>query len=1051
MANGEFLELQSAKTYEECKKINDLLIQMASNVKKVNLSAINTPSASGDATAKLTADLKAQQVVIGELQAKLLALSASQRNYVLSTTSQTNATKGNTSATRENSIANQILRAEFDRNYRANTLLAGAYARASARLLILKKEAKDTAIAFGAQSVQAKNAAKAASELDGRIKAADASVGDYQRNVGNYAGGVVKGFQSIFSYVRQLAYILPGIGIAGIFSLALDPIFKAVKGLGLFNDELLELRNNLNQFSDTQANIRKETQATQEQFASLYKLATNPAKPEEQAAAVRKLKSEYASFFGTYSDGAIKSGEAAKELDKINQSIFASKIVNEQNDYKKKTEERIDLIQQELKDRIKYREEAERLNEVIKQNTQFLGRGQYAVTEQGKAAQKQLDILKDERKERKKYLEEKKEENILNKTDSQLQSDLISLNLRRQRSIQTYNAYLGQSLLLEKDINKVRAAGRQYDPQGAILDAKIRYMKELTEANDAEFEASKKNKEREISNLEEVAGDEKRTFEARVNAYGEMLKKRQDLLADDIARTRSKMDERLKIELDEAEKAYQAELKKAAPKDASKRTAEQAAAVVKITEYYEGEKLSIRLKYQDLTEQADIENSKQVQLIAKQTSAALVKIEEERTRLIASTDKIYRDQQSAMFKKTAENEKLSVEVRQAAFNASIALRQKQIDIDKAAELLASSGNKEEYDNIIAKYEGIQRLLDNEKKETSPFSKQLAEANAELERLRKNLSSDQFKGAGLSSLEKLFDGTFKKIMDGFDKITKETQEWPDQMDAASERALKKFQYTFETIAEIAVEAFSFIERAQQANFDAQYTRLERQKEIAIAFAGDSATAREEIERQYDERRRQIQRQQAEAEKRTAIFKIILNTASAVVAALPNIPLSIIMGALGAIQLGVVASAPIPEYYKGTDNAPGGLAWTQERGAEIITDKQGRVKSTGSDKGAQLTQLSAGDKVYTAEQSQQIFRNNLDAMLYANGINSFAPVFNSPEFKNSPVVVNMPKQEAAPSRDHITLSLDETGLNKYIDRDNQRRNVQNARFRGKSYNS
>ena len=50
--------------------------------------------------------------------------------------------------------------------------------------------------------------------------------------------------------------------------------------------------------------------------------------------------------------------------------------------------------------------------------------------------------------------------------------------------------------------------------------------------------------------------------------------------------------------------------------------------------------------------------------------------------------------------------------------------------------------------------------------------------------------------------------------------------------------------------------------------------------------------------------------------------------------------------------------IPGFFKGTKNAPEGLAWTDEQGAEIHLDKHGNVKDWGSDGGARLKHL---DKV------------------------------------------------------------------------------------------
>ena len=56
-----------------------------------------------------------------------------------------------------------------------------------------------------------------------------------------------------------------------------------------------------------------------------------------------------------------------------------------------------------------------------------------------------------------------------------------------------------------------------------------------------------------------------------------------------------------------------------------------------------------------------------------------------------------------------------------------------------------------------------------------------------------------------------------------------------------------------------------------------------------------------------------------------------------------------------------------FEKGTQNAPEGLAFVDEKGAEMITDKKGNIKTFGTDGGPRLTHLEAGDKVFTAAQT------------------------------------------------------------------------------------
>jgi len=194
-----------------------------------------------------------------------------------------------------------------------------------------------------------------------------------------------------------------------------------------------------------------------------------------------------------------------------------------------------------------------------------------------------------------------------------------------------------------------------------------------------------------------------------------------------------------------------------------------------------------------------------------------------------------------------------------------------------------------------------------------------------------------------------------------------------------------------MAEVAQEAFAFISQASNANFQNEYRNLEQQRDTALLFAGESASAREEIERQFEQKQRAIRRRQFQAEKQMALVKIAIDTAQAVVASIAispqtfGLPYSAFALAIGAIQAGVVASQQMPAFWKGTDNAPEGMAWTQEKGREIITDKHGKIKSLGSDSGAQMTYLNKGDKVFNASETEAImFNNDLNNMLLGSGI-------------------------------------------------------------------
>jgi len=236
-----------------------------------------------------------------------------------------------------------------------------------------------------------------------------------------------------------------------------------------------------------------------------------------------------------------------------------------------------------------------------------------------------------------------------------------------------------------------------------------------------------------------------------------------------------------------------------------------------------------------------------------------------------------------------------------------------------------------------------------------------------------------------------------------------------------------------ISDAMQQAFNTISEMSQSNFDAEYERLEAQRDFSIEMAGGSVTAKEEIERQYEERRKAIARRKAESDKKLAIFNAVINTAQAVTSALAEYDYfsAILFGVLGAAQIAMISSQQIPQFWKGTDNAPEGLAWTQEKGAEVITDKKGNVKSLGSDKGAQLTYLSKGDKVYKSHEDY------INKVLSKNGIAELGSYMNftpKTEIINNGITKADLEQNFSKlasvikNKEGVSISIDEKGFRK-----------------------
>jgi hypothetical protein len=303
---------------------------------------------------------------------------------------------------------------------------------------------------------------------------------------------------------------------------------------------------------------------------------------------------------------------------------------------------------------------------------------------------------------------------------------------------------------------------------------------------------------------------------------------------------------------------------------------------------------------------------------------------------------------------------------------------------------------------------------------------------------KTLSNDAFNKAfdniGLSSAKMFFDfdsegkSTFDKLIEGADSMK------------------EKFAVTFQAVGDVAQDVFNKINEMSNQRFENQRMNLEREYKIGLAFAGDSASARAEIEKQYQDRQREIQRREFKAKKQQALVNIAMDTAQAIVATLARTPpplgtgLAIAMGALGAVQAGLVASQQMPQFWKGTDNAPEGWALTQERGREIITDSKGNIKSLGNDKGATMTYLNKGDKVKTASETMDylMFNNELNAMLTNNSIDK-APSVNiqNTNIDLSPVV------KAINDKPVANIGIDKDGLKMHIINANQEKEVMNRR--------
>lgn len=854
---SEFIEILSPSALKDLQTANSEVLTLIKNIDNAGKSMqnIKTPSGSDSAIKDLTNAYNQQAKTIQNLQTQLQQLAKSKQAVIVQSSNLAKTTATNTKNTRESAVANQILRTETDRQIRANTLLGGAYAKASAQLLILKKQAKDYAIALGETHPKTLQAIEDAKNLDSRIKDADKAVGDFQRNVGNYSGGIAGGFQAIYSKARILANILPGIGIAGIFGLALDPLLEYIKGLDIVSGKLHGLAEARKQINDTEIQAKKNAVEETLNLKILLGIAKDTTLSyEERSIAVKQLQETYPAYLGNLTKEQILAGDTAKAENQLTLAILSrakataavEKITENQGKIIDLEETKLQLSKDLTNAKNRQADATARANKVD------LQRGE-------SGAYMAVDAISKREEIEKRIAKVQKEIN-----------DYTDLNNRLT------------NYALE---NKKKSIKLDYEQEKIKKPAKTK--KEKAEEFQADV-SSLKAMEQMIANLKEQQAGADLTSE-RYSALGSVI----SLL----------------------EETYKGLVDSMKPKET-------------LLEMSKGVK--------DLTDETKL--------------------------LSDSSNKVVTDLE--------------------------AQRQQEI---KNAETLAKL--KEATDSFIASFS-------------------------------KGFLSSQ----GLGAFDQFFDGTFQQRLESLKQSGAEMKE--------------VFALYFESIAESAQQTFNKIFELSNQQFENEKANLQKERDIAIAFAGESASAKEEINRQYDERQREIRNREAKAKKQQALFNIIIDTAQGVVSALAsgNIPLSIAIGVIGALQAGIVASQPTPQFYKGTDNAPEGWAWTQEKGAEVITDKNGKLKSTGSNKGAQMTYLNKGDKVFTAEKSKLMFDNGLNNILSSNGISGSKIEVNTPNIDVSGVI------KAIENKASVNLSIDKGGLNAFVLNGHSRKEITNRRING-----
>jgi len=131
-------------------------------------------------------------------------------------------------------------------------------------------------------------------------------------------------------------------------------------------------------------------------------------------------------------------------------------------------------------------------------------------------------------------------------------------------------------------------------------------------------------------------------------------------------------------------------------------------------------------------------------------------------------------------------------------------------------------------------------------------------------------------------------------------------------------------------------FNQINENQMMNIENEYEARRSAIENGMMSEEEKAKAMEKLDKEFEKKRKKAMKAQAIRTKIVGVMEAIIHTASAVVEALPNIPLAIAVGIMGAAQTALIAAMPIPTFAKGGRIEEVGIVG--ERGPELFVPER-----------------------------------------------------------------------------------------------------------------
>lgn len=926
-----------------------------------NLSSIQLPSDLAQFTAQ-------NQQLTAQIQAQASALSQLQTQY----NSLVNQRRNSSQQTAEESVNQRLLNRNAMEAARINSTLAGAYGRLSAEQSRAARNLQDLVVR-GRQATQTqrdydrelRNAQREFTQLNERVLAADRAVGRFNRNVGNYPK--MSGFKDLISAFG----VLTGVNlfadlIKNGFSAAkelqsLDLALKAVTG----SQE--EYSNQLLFLTSIASKYGLEIRGLTEQFTSFYVAAKGKLAGEEIQEVFENI-SKSGSALGVSNETLKRSFTA------LNQMLSKGKVASEE--LRGQLAEALPgAVQAMTKAVQKLHPEIKNLTE--KGLFEMIKNGKILAEEVLPETSRQLVILTGADKVQGVETLTKMTNRLTNTWTDMIrsinESDSSGFAVFVKKIVGGLTTIMEFTGLLFKDEKQLQ---EYFQKLGAL--------KGMEEYQAIIANISTVSKEQQEVTKKALIERERETIKTNLAIIESEKKKRASILGGDRAlfHLQTKAEEDALVQVGKS-----AAILKALSSERFKDNNKVSNSVIELTED------ELKAKYEAAKKELELQALKQETILNgeyatyEEQNKALEKFLDLRIQII----KLDYNEQVRLAKGNADKIKSAdldmqmamIKQAQDGFSKTKAIRKKQND-----EYISEIKDVEDF---LKKYHEDEELRIESQQEVeekaAAASKKLIDDKIEKLKQLKQATKDYTDSfidefAGNMGMSETFDTFLKTFDDGTGKMTTKFK----QLLEGADSPMKKFQVYFNSIAESAQEAFNFIEQASQKNFDAEKNRLQKQYDVAVGFAGDSAEAKKKLDEDLEKKHKEIANREAKAKKQQALFNIAIDTAQAVVSALPNFVLAGIVAAIGIAQAIAVNSQEIPQYWMGGTHDGGLMMVNDGTGSnyrETIVTPDGKImQPTGRNV---IMDAPAGTEIFTHDQWQ----NTLSDMLKGKGIEMHRP--------------------------------------------------------------